>query len=70
MPDACVEGQELYLHFFHEQVRNAGLGDLEDDFGLSHYHAHGVHHNEEHQRSPRQRNRTLSMNLENFSVGF
>ena len=34
MPEAFVEGQELYLHFFHEQVRNAGLGDvsLEEDF--------------------------------------
>ena len=31
-----IEGQELYLHFFHEQVRNAGLvGEhvsLEEDF--------------------------------------
>ena len=36
MPEACiVEGQELYLHFLHEQVRNAGLSNfdssLEDD---------------------------------------
>ena len=29
LPDAYVEGQELYLHFFHEQVRDAGLtGDI------------------------------------------
>ena len=36
MPEAYIEGQELYLHFFHEQVRNAGLvGEhvsLEEDF--------------------------------------
>ena len=34
-PEAYIEGQELYLHFFHEQVRNAGLAEdfcLEEDF--------------------------------------
>jgi len=54
MPEAYIEGQELYLHFFHEQVRNAGLvGEhvsLEEDFDLSQYHIHGVH--EEERRSP------------------
>ena len=39
IPEAYIEGQELYLHFFHEQVRNAGLlasdevHSLEEDFG-------------------------------------
>lgn len=36
MPEAYIEGQELYLHFFHEQVRSAGLAEhsdcLEEDF--------------------------------------
>lgn len=84
MPEAYIEGQELYLHFFHEQVRNAGLvGEhvsLEEDFDLSQYHIHGVHEDERrspspHCKSPEQqtqtsnpsrRNRTMSMNLENF----
>jgi len=56
MPEAYIEGQELYLHFFHEQVRNAGLvGEhvsLEEDFDLSQYHIHGVHEDERRSPSP------------------
>lgn len=74
MPEACtiVEGQELYLHFLHEQVRNAGLSNfdssLEDDLNLGRYHSPEVHTDERTPNSPnrRRRQRTMSMNLENF----
>lgn len=74
-PEAYIEGQELYLHFFHEQVRNAGLAEdfcLEEDFNLARYHVDGVHNTSE--QSPplplttnTRRQRTMSMNLQNFS---
>jgi len=70
-PEAYIEGQELYLHFFHEQVRNAGLAEdfcLEEDFNLSRYHVHGVHTSEQAQPlTNSRRQRTMSMNLQNFS---
>jgi len=73
-PEATyIEGQELYLHFFHEQVRNAGLAEdfcLEEDFNLSRYHAHGVHDSEVQAQpltNSQRRQRTMSMNLQNFS---
>ena len=41
----AVEGQELYLHFFHEQLRSAGLGDIADqeEARLYEYHDATAH---------------------------
>ncbi|TRY62165.1 hypothetical protein TCAL_02108 [Tigriopus californicus] len=40
-----AEGSELYLHFFHEQMRRAGLEarPLEESEGLMDYHDHSAH---------------------------
>lgn len=59
-----LEGQELYLHFFHEQLRSAGLGEeaVEEEARLDEYHYSEAHIAQNGQR----RNRTMSMNLENF----
>jgi len=99
--DTVVQGEELYLHFFHERLRNEGLGDDVDQAKaeLETFHNWDTHF---HTYSPldsptssggdsgrvspvfeggggatsllttragpnsNRRNRTLSMNLENF----
>ena len=85
MPEAYIEieGQELYLHFLHEQVRNADLFEdqvnIEEDFNLSTYHVSCSERSTSPQcqqstqvpaqtqtSTPGRRNRTMSMNLENF----
>ena len=50
--DTVVQGEELYLHFFHERLRNEGLGDDVDQAKAeletfhnrdTHFHTHRYH---------------------------
>lgn len=55
------EGRELYLHFFHEQLRQQGLSErvrMEEDRELRVYHDESVH----------DHHRRRSLDLENFQV--
>ena len=71
------EGQELYLHFFHEQLRSEGLhgADVEEELRLGEYHDESAHlvGGEEVGGAcavtPQgRRQRRISMNLNNFQV--
>ncbi len=68
------EGQELYLHFFHERLRREGLAEAaaQEEARLDEYHDHSTHLVEEESSffstGRRRRTRTQSMNLGNFQV--
>jgi len=71
--DTIVEGQELYLHFFHEQLRKAGIENQianQQEEGLASYHTSCTHvHETDMELTSFQnsgRTRKMSLNLENF----
>lgn len=80
--ETILQGEELYLHFFHERLRNEGLstGDA-DESDLEPFHNCETHIQQSPPRNQSmdegacgsspggaaaRRSRTLSMNLENF----